>query len=82
MARAVHHIVDPTKFVFAGQEINALVFIASSLVGEEVLRIGLGGAIAVNQDGDIIIRGTAKELREIAKELKHTADLLEMRTRI
>lgn len=82
MPRAEHHIIDPTRFVFAGQKIEALVFIVNTVSGEEVLRIGLDHYAMINGQGEILARITPREAHQIARELVNTVELLKVKQKV
>jgi hypothetical protein len=81
MRRGIHHVANPASIVYAGQKIDTLTFIVNTIGGEECLRIGLSRHL-INSDGEMILRTTPTEARQIARELAHTADLLELKEKI
>jgi hypothetical protein len=79
---AKRHTIDLSRFVPAGGHIEAFIFIVNTVAGEEVLRVGLDRHAMVNGKGEILARMTPHEARQIARELYHTADLLETKEKI
>jgi hypothetical protein len=81
MGKAGNFIAPSGNFVFAGQKIEAIVFIVNTVAGEELLRVGLSG-VTMNDSGEVIVRTLPVEARQIARELQHTADRLEIKEKI